>query len=576
MRNPGPKTLFLPVVGLLAAAAVLLALLTVTTYLNLDREAKQAESILAARGATVVSGLAAGLRTGWRFWDWQQESLQGLIQEMSQGEDVAFITLLDDFGIIIGHSNPDLTGQVPKDYHKIVSALRTDKAVGWFQSRELYISGRRLSPREGMGRMGRMMNPNRRSVMLLQPSVILVGLKTEVYLSSRSAQINRAVMMGGLFFVIGLGAIYLIFVLQNYRTIDKTLSDLSTYTSGIVDNMPNGLISLDGDGRPVMINRAARTMFGFGEKSEKHLTNHPVLKALAGEFLKDLDSGQQILEREFAVSAEDGQSIPLAVSAALVQAGAEGTEGQGAIFILRDLRQIRDLEEQVRQSEKLAAVGRLAAGVAHEVRNPLSSMRGLARFLARGMDEASREAEYLKVMVGEIDRINRVVTGLLDFARPPRPELSSVDLNDLLRHTLGLVTDDARHQGVDIIEELSENSLKALADRDQTIQAVLNVLLNGIEAMPDGGLLKVRTYTDSGQAVISIEDTGPGVEPEDRSQLFDPFYTTKKSGTGLGLALVARIMEAHHGRVVVGGQAGRGSVFSLYFCRPDTELEEEA
>ncbi len=576
MRNPGPKTLFLPVVGLLAAAAVLLALLTVTTYLNLDREAKQAESILAARGATVVSGLAAGLRTGWRFWDWQQESLQGLIQEMSQGEDVAFITLLDDFGIIIGHSNPDLTGQVPKDYHKIVSPLRTDKAVGWFQSRELYISGRRLSPREGMGRMGRMMNQNRRSVMLLQPSVILVGLKTDVYLSSRSAQINRAVIMGGLFFVIGLGAIYLIFALQNYRTIGKTLSDLSTYTSGIVDNMPNGLISLDGDGRPVMINRAARTMFGFGEKSEKHLTNHPVLKALAGEFLKDLDSGQQILEREFAVSAEDGQSIPLAVSAALVQAGAEGTEGQGAIFILRDLRQIRDLEEQVRQSEKLAAVGRLAAGVAHEVRNPLSSMRGLARFLARGMDEASREAEYLKVMVGEIDRINRVVTGLLDFARPPRPELSSVDLNDLLRHTLGLVTDDARHQGVDIIEELSENSLKALADRDQTIQAVLNVLLNGIEAMPDGGQLTVRTYTDSGQAVISIEDTGPGVEPEDRSQLFDPFYTTKKSGTGLGLALVARIMEAHHGRVVVGGQAGQGSVFSLYFCRPDTELEEEA
>jgi two-component system sensor histidine kinase HydH len=576
LRNPGAKKLFLPVLGLLAAAVVLLALLTVTTYLNLDREAKQAERILAARGATIVSGLAAGLRTGWRFWDWPQESLEGLIQEMSQGEDVAFITLLDDLGIVIGHSNPDLTGKVLQDYHKIVSLLQTDKAVGWFEGRELYLSGRRLSAREGMGRMERMMRPNRRSVMLLQPSVILVGLKTDTYLSSRSAQINRALLMGGLFFVIGIGAIYLIFVLQNYRTIDKTLSDLSTYTSGIVDNMPNGLISLDGDGRPVMINRAARTMFGFGEKSEKHLRNHPVLQALAKEFLKDLDSGQQILEREFSVTAEDGQSIPLAVSAAVVQAGVEGTEGQGAIFILRDLRQIRDLEEQVRQSEKLAAVGRLAAGVAHEVRNPLSSMRGLARFLARDMDEASREAEYLKVMVGEIDRINRVVTGLLDFARPPRPKLSSVDINDLVRHTLGLVTDDARHQGVDIHEELSENSLTALADRDQAIQAVLNVLLNGIEAMPDGGLLKVRTYTDSGQAVISIEDTGPGVEPKDRSRLFDPFYSTKKSGTGLGLALVARIMEAHHGRVVVGGQAGQGSVFTLYFHQPDTELEEEA
>ena len=574
MRKPGPKTLFLPVLGLLAAAAVLLALLTVTTYLNLDREVKQAEKILAARGATIVSGLAAGLRTGWRFWDWRQESLDGLIQEMAQGEDVAFIALLDDLGIVVGHSNRELAGKVLQDYHQIVSPLRIDKAVGWFQNRDLYISGRRLSSQEGSGHMRRMMKPDR-SVMPLQPRVILVGLKTEDYLSSRSAQINRAIVMGGLFFIIGLGAIYLIFVLQNYRTIDKTLSDLSTYTSGIVDNMPNGLISLDGNGKPVMINRAARMMFGFGQKRENQLADHPVLKALAREFLEDLVLERQIMEREFSVSVDQDQSIPLAVSAAMVPAGVEGTEGQGAIFILRDLRQIRDLEEQVRQSEKLAAVGRLAAGVAHEVRNPLSSMRGLARFLARDMDEASREAEYLKVMVGEIDRINRVVTGLLDFARPRQPELTSVDINDLVRHTLGLVADDARHQAVVIHEDLAADPLKALADRDLAIQAVLNVLLNGIEAMPDGGRLEIRTYAESEQAVISIEDSGPGVSPEDRSRLFDPFYTTKKSGTGLGLALVARIMEAHHGRVVIGGQVGQGTIFSLYFPQPDNDFGEE-
>ncbi|MBW2622522.1 MAG: PAS domain-containing protein, partial [Deltaproteobacteria bacterium] len=366
MRKPGPKTLFLPVVGLLAAAAVLLALMTVTTYLSLDREVKQAEKILAARGATIVSGLAAGLRTGWRFWDWQQESLEGLIQEMAQGEDVAFIILLDDLGIVVGHSNHELTGKVLQNYHRIVSPLRTDKALGWFQGRDLYISGRRLAAREGMGRMRRLMNRDR-TVTPLQPRVILVGLKTEDYLSNRSAQINRAILMGGLFFVIGLGAIYLIFVLQNYRTIDKTLSDLSTYTSGIVDNMPNGLISLDGNGKPVMINRAARMMFGFGQKSEKQLTDQPVLKALAEEFLQDLTLDGQIMEREVSVAVDEDQSIPLAVSAAVVPAGFEGPEGQGAIFILRDLRQLRDLEEQVRQSEKLAAGGRLAAGVANEV-----------------------------------------------------------------------------------------------------------------------------------------------------------------------------------------------------------------
>ncbi|MBW2060827.1 MAG: PAS domain S-box protein [Deltaproteobacteria bacterium] len=574
------KTLFLPVIGLLAAAMVLLAVLAVTTYLNLDRAGKQAERILAAQGTAVVSGLAAGLRTGWRFWTWRPESLQGLIHEMSQSSDVAFITLLNNRGVVLAHSNPELTGRVLENYHQITSPLRTDRIVSWFQDGNLYLSGRRLKPlefrrpgmthRPGMRehKPGIMRNRPEGLFEFLEPRVILIGLKTDAYISSRQDQFHRALIMGGLLFLVGFGAIYLIFILQNYRTIDRTLSNLSTYTAGIVDNMPNGLITFNPHEELVMINRAAREIFAWGDADEKRLADQPVIKALAEEFLPRLAQGRSVLDQEFEVSTKDGRSIPLAVSVAAVPSGAEGRQGSGAVFILRDLSQIKDLEEQVRQSEKLAAMGRLAAGMAHEVRNPLSSMRGLARFLARDLDETSREAEYLKVMVFEIDRLNRVMNSLLDFARPREPDLKPTDLNEVVKYTLGLVSDDARHQGVSIVENLTQDPLIANADRDQVIQAVLNILLNGIEAMPHGGLLKVTSYFETGFALVKIEDTGPGIDLDDRSRLFDPFYTTKDQGTGLGLAQVARIMEIHGGRVVVGGQAGHGAVFSLHFPRP--------
>lgn len=575
--RPSPRILFLPVLGLLSAAVVLLALLSVTTYLNLERGRRQAERVLSAQGTAVVSGLAAGLRAGWRFWTWQPESLQGLIHEMSRDSDVAFVALLDARGEVLAHSRPELTGAILQDYREITAPLRSDRVVGWFRGQDLYLAGRRLSPAEtGLSMHGpdTMMRRLPDFFRPLRPQVLLVGLKTDAYLASQREQMRRALILAGLLFIIGLGGIYLVFVLQTYRTVDKTLSNLSTYTAGIVDNMPNGLITLDGQGQPVMVNQAAREMLELGKGDPTGLGRRPALAALAKTFLPRLAQGGRVLEQEFTVELEGGRELPLAVSAASAPAGVEGGQGPGTIIILRDLRRIKELEARVRQSEKLAAVGRLAAGVAHEVRNPLSSMRGLARFLARGLDEKSREAEYLKVMVDEIDRLNRVVTGLLDFARPRQPDLARLDLNDVIRHTLGLVRDDARHQGVNLAENLAAGPVLVLADRDQATQAILNILLNGLEAMPQGGRLSVASAAEDGYGRVLVEDTGLGIPLEDRSRLFDPFFTTKKQGTGLGLAQVARIMEAHGGRVTVGEVRPAGAAFSLYFPVNDQRPQE--
>ena len=585
MRRPRPNSLFIPVLGLLAAVLVLLTVVVITTYFNLDRANEQAKRTLDAQASAIVSGMAAGLRTGWRHWVWQPESLQGLVREMSRSGDVAFIALLDAKGLVLAHSNPNLVGRVSPGSRKVFPLLGAGQVKGWFNQEGAYLAGRRIPPPDSLrlppsSRPDRPMRPGmmmrerlEKRIDLLRPEYILVGMKTKTYQEARKRQITHAMVMAGLLFVLGSGAIYFIFVVQNYRTIDRTLSNLSTYTYSIINHMPNGLISLDALGEPVMVNRAAREMFGWGDESEAKLAREPVIQSLPREFQPQLQGqGASVLEMEFEAPRGDGETLPLAVSAAVVPA----ETGPGLVFILRDLRQIRALEDQIRQSEKLAAVGRLAAGVAHEVRNPLSSMRGLARFLARGLDEKSREAEYLKVMVEEIDRLNRVITGLLDFAKPKTPELKPVDLNKAARHTTDLIADDVRHQGISLREDMAPECPLILADRDQAIQAMLNVLLNAVEAMPEGGRMTVSTKAGDGEGMFVVEDTGPGIPPSERSRLVDPFYTTKKKGTGLGLAQVAGIMEAHGGRLDLGGEPGMGARVALIFALAPNDAQEDA
>lgn len=576
MQPSRPKTLFLPVLGLLAAVLVLLSVVTVTTYFNLISGRDQARHVLEAQGSAIVSGLAAGLRTSWRHWLWQTDSIQSLVQEMAQSGDVDFVALLDVQGLVLAHSNPELVGRSLKSVGLLYERLKEDQVVGWFNRNNLYLTGRKLSENETQvpRRMRMMMREHNRGLdQIPKPAAIVVGLKTKAYQEARDRQFRHSLVMAGLLFVLGSGAIYFIFVIQNYKTVDRTLSNLSTYTSGLVDNMPNGLITLDADQNPIMINNAARDLFGWGQEPEKDLEGRPPTPELAAEFGPRLQEGQTILEEEFE-AVIDGEVMPLAVSAASVPTGAWGRDRPGLLFILRDLRQIRALEEQVHRSEKLASVGRLAAGVAHEVRNPLSSMRGLARFLSRNLEPSGREAQYFKVMIDEIDRINRVITGLLDFARPRNPDLSLIDLNEVARHTTDLIADDLRQMNIRLILDLDSKPVPAPADRDQVIQVLLNLLLNSMEAMAeDGGRLLVSAETGAGQAVLSVEDTGPGFPLEDRASFLDPFFTTKKKGTGLGLAQAAAIMEAHKGRIELGGDPGLGGKVTLFF--PLASMDQE-
>jgi two-component system, NtrC family, sensor histidine kinase HydH len=225
----------------------------------------------------------------------------------------------------------------------------------------------------------------------------------------------------------------------------------------------------------------------------------------------------------------------------------------GAVLILRDLSEIKRLEDQVRHSEKLAAIGKLSAGVAHEIRNPLSSIRGFAQHLRNVLSDRPKEREYAEIMVTEVDRVNRVVTDLLTFARPMTPETEPTDIGHLIEHSIRLVSADAALIGVTIQSSVADGLQKIMLDRNQMTQALLNLFLNALHAADEGGKIEVGAGVNetADRLQVWVKDDGPGIPAGNTSKIFDPFFTTREKGTGLGLSIVRKIVEIHEGRISV-------------------------
>jgi signal transduction histidine kinase len=229
----------------------------------------------------------------------------------------------------------------------------------------------------------------------------------------------------------------------------------------------------------------------------------------------------------------------------------------------RQTEVLAQAEEKLRRADRLSALGKLSAGIAHEVRNPLASIKGTAEILSDKFKPGDKEYEFVEILIKEVNRLDAVVVGFLDFAKPKPPELKSSKINDIILAVLKLTEHQIARSRINLKTKL-EDSLPALyVDPEQMKQVFLNLIINAVQAMPDGGDLEVESYRNSSEIVCTFSDTGIGISKEQQNDLFTPFYTSKKKGTGLGLAIVYRILEGHKGEIKFTTEENKGTCFTI-------------
>jgi len=555
MRILPTKSLYLPALSIVAVVFLLLVMISVSTYRNLDREKSMALHFIYRQGVALIRSIEASARTGMKSLMWQEISLGSLLQETAKDKDIAYVYLVDGHGKIVHHSDPSKQGTPAVWNPEITDADQVvTRIVKSGDGHQVYELAKLFAP---------MYEPSltrrQNQMMLFEQQTpphthsgdsIILGMKMEFLDQARHADIQHAFIMAAIILVLGSGALFFIFVIQNYYLVDKTLKQTKDYTRQVIASMANGLLSIDTEGRIASYNRPALELLGLTESETKGQDLSSMIDFAASGIRNTITDCISILDHEIRHRKKTGELIPLALSATPIRD--ESGICQGAVIVLRDLSEIKKLEEKVKRSEKLAAIGELAAGVAHEIRNPLSSIRGFAQFLRHALKDKPQEKEYAATMVAEVDRINRVVTDLLTFARPMEAEVVPTDITDLIEHTVRLVQADARSRDVKIRTRIADLSRLPL-DPNQMTQALLNLLLNAIQAVDRNGRIEIGADLDADESclLLWVADNGPGIPSDQKEKIFEPFFTTRKKGTGLGLAIVHKIVENHQGEIKI-------------------------
>ncbi len=346
----------------------------------------------------------------------------------------------------------------------------------------------------------------------------------------------------------------------------RELDELGELHRRIVDNVATGLLSFDRQGLILSFNREAERITGYREDEVigtplirlfPELASGGVLEAIEGRAGVPPEPASGVLSRvELTFADREGRQRHLGLSASMLR-GVDG-DVQGAVLIFQDLTHVARMEEQLRRSERLSAVGRLAAGLAHEIRNPLASLAGAVELLSADLPEADPTSRRLSEIVRrETARLNRLVGDFLAYAKPAPIAGESVKLSSLIDDVVALAEQgelgDAR------IRVATDPDLVVVGSCDALRQVLWNLLRNAAEASDPGGEVSVRARALDDGAEIRVEDQGCGIDPGSLERIFEPFFTTKSRGSGLGLATVHRIVESHGGRLSVHSEPGRGT-----------------
>ena len=536
-------------VGLLATAVLAYALK------HHDSTERMVESLLLEKATMLTTALESSLsarnRSGGR------RRTEFLLQEMALRGNLQYIAVTTDDGTIIAHSDPrriydTLSSQGQPVKAGELAGLNIGPDIQGrilpFEDMDAFVSFKQFADASLAANASE------------QALFVFMGFDPEPLYAARDRDKQQTLLLISGALISACLLLLAVHLAQKAALSRRGLADAESLLETIVSNLSDGLLLMDAAGNIRRINTHARLFLGM----DTHTPPPESLEALPQAILTPLKA-----------FVRDGQPLPdsleielpeatkhLQVSAGWIQ-GEPGT-ADNLLLLLHDATQSKSMERELHRQDKLAAIGTLAAGVAHEVRNPLSSIKGYATYFGEVFADDPALREAARVMAGEADRLNRVISELINLARPASIEKKPVDITLLVQDCTTLLAQEALARNVTVGLHTAEGMPLLPLDADMMHQAVLNVCLNALEAMPTGGALDITLDCDTTHMLLTITDTGQGIAEQHLSRLFTPYFTTKAQGTGLGLSAVQKAVEAHGGSVRVASAQGRGTSVILH------------
>ncbi len=354
---------------------------------------------------------------------------------------------------------------------------------------------------------------------------------------------------------------------RRMRNVEEVFSALKENLDQIMENLQDGIMLYTHDGRAVLVSDSVERFLGVGRAEILGARLHDVFSrnTRLGRLVREAFDAKMTLVQE-EITTETGRNVEISMDFIHDDRATYPQEALGVLLTLHDLESMREIESDLQLSRRLAAIGRLTAGVGHEVKNPINAIVVHLELLRNKLGDSDHRAmRHLEIIESEIQRLDRVVQTLVDFSRPVELQLEEQDLRHVVSGVLMLASAEFETRNVHVQSDLPDRSVMAKVDSDLLKQALLNVVLNGAQAMAEGGKLDVRLVEDGRMALLSVHDNGSGIPADVRDKIFDLYFTTKKDGSGIGLAMTYRIMELHNGSIEVESDASHGTTFTLRF-----------
>ena len=354
---------------------------------------------------------------------------------------------------------------------------------------------------------------------------------------------------------------------RRMRNVEEVFSALKEGLDQIMTNLQDGIVLFTHDARAVLVSDSVERFLGISRAEILGAELHEVFcrNTRLGRLVRESFDARMALVQE-EITTETGRHVEISLDFIHDDRAVAPQETLGALLTLHDLESVREIESDLELSRRLAAIGRLTAGVGHEVKNPINAIVVHLELLRNKLGDSDDKAmRHLEIIESEIQRLDRVVQTLVDFSRPVELQLKEQDLRRVVSAVLMLASAELETRDVYVQSDLPDRPVMAKVDADLLKQALLNVVLNGAQAMAEGGKLKVRLAEDGRMALLSIHDEGAEFPRDIRDKIFDLYFTTKKDGSGIGLAMTYRIVQLHNGSIEVESDATHGTTFILRF-----------